>query len=479
MKNKLFPIFLCLGVLLVAALQTVAGQTQKPAPQLPSPVAAVAQSSVTHARLKATLKGHRKSIVEIVFSPDGASIATGSEDGTVRLWDAATGGERATLKLAKRIEDVKLVWSPDSRRIATCWYWGFHLTKEVHIWDGQTGAPVATLEGHNSIVRNVQWSPDGRVILTSADDGTAKLWDAETFALARTIEYQRVNTSRETGSLVAAIFTRKKIPDARGVYARFAAGGRTIVISSFRKPTELWSVDGRRLAPLITLAEYAALSSSQFAFYSEAFISSDGRFLATNEREAAYIWDAHTGEQRHTFDGEKAQAFSPDGRTLLTASWPHGRGAGFLDSADAVLRLRDARTGVTLKVLRGDMPGLNAIYWSPDGQRLAINGAGKVKARLFDLEEGDLKAKLPYDGCSETLFGDGASGCEPLVFSADGRVVSKLTGTLKLYDTADGRELGTLEGTHRRAAFSPTDARLFAARGKDRKSLLLFEIPAH
>lgn len=433
----------------------------------PAAAQKVQANSITP-QLKWTLKGHKKSIIEILFSPDGETVATGSEDGTVRLWNARTGQARASLKLTKKLHWLLLVWSPDSRQLATCWYRGFGITKEARIWDAQTGALVATLAAHGSSLNELEWSPDGRTILTSSDDGTVKLWDAATWQVRRAIEYQQVDVSRETGSLLAAIFTRKKIPDIRNIRARFADRGRTVVIYSSNELPQLWSTEGQLIAPLFTPMERIAQSKNSFLYLSPPLLNPDGRFIATtNASGDTLLWDARTGQLRHTFVEASAHAFSPDGRTLVTASWEN----------NMVVKLWDVETGERRQIWKGTVSSVSRIYWSPEGRSMIVNGGGQMSARLLDPANGAVRAKLPYQGCGESLFGEDP-GCEPFIYSADGRIASKLTGTLKLFNAATGEQLATLADTNRRAAFSPVDARLLAARGKDKKSLMLFEVPA-
>ena len=119
-----------------------------------------------------TLKGHTGSVRSVSWSPDGTRLATGSEDGTAKVWDAAGGRELLTLK-GHTSAVLSVSWSPDGTRLATGSADG-----TAKVWDAAGGRELLTLKGHTGLVWSVSWSPDGTRLATGSDDGTAKVWDA-------------------------------------------------------------------------------------------------------------------------------------------------------------------------------------------------------------------------------------------------------------------------------------------------------------
>ena len=110
----------------------------------------------------------------VSFSPDGATLAAGLEDSTVRLWDVATGEPIATLE--GHADGVRSVsFSPDGATLAST-SWDF----TVRLWDVATGEPIATLEGHADGVNSVSFSPDGATLASTSWDFTVRLWDVAT-----------------------------------------------------------------------------------------------------------------------------------------------------------------------------------------------------------------------------------------------------------------------------------------------------------
>ncbi len=125
-------------------------------------------------------RGHRSSITDIKFSPDGSTIATSSHDHTVKLWEAKTG------KLVRTLAGhwwyvMSIVFSPDGAALVSGSY-----DRTIKIWDIHTGAVLRTLEGHNTGIRCIALSPDGKTVASgTGSDGLqseniTRTWDMRT-----------------------------------------------------------------------------------------------------------------------------------------------------------------------------------------------------------------------------------------------------------------------------------------------------------
>src|SRR5262249_13139102 len=119
-------------------------------------------------------RGHEVQVHSVAFSPRGGRLGSMSIDGTVKIWDGATGQETLSWRDVSASTASALAFSPDGQRLAVT------SGQEGHIRTLADGRLARALRGHFMSVFGLAYSPDGRRLATVSWDNTAKLWDPHT-----------------------------------------------------------------------------------------------------------------------------------------------------------------------------------------------------------------------------------------------------------------------------------------------------------
>ena len=396
------------------------------------------------AQLVFTLRGQTKSIQQIEFSHSGELIASGSKDGTVRLWRTATGESLTTITYDPKAELFKMSWSSDDRWLALTYR--EKRSWELAVWEVSTDRR-ATLSQRLPGLCFLDWSPDGHVFIAEDEQGNLGIWDAISKQLTQTIS--------------------PRLPKLQPFRTSFVADGRRVLTASLDGPVQLWEVATGKL-----VGSYPRNTFTPGLTYPgplPGVVSLNKRLLISDN---VNIYETSTGRLLPSVHGGRnLVSISPDGKSVLAVSYTAA--TKLFQSSTSDLSIRRIDNGEELSTFQ--VPErIHSVIWSPNGKTLAIMGLN-FHPRLIDVASGRENGRLPYGNCfPEKPFG--SDGCEPIRFSADGKMLLKEKEPIKLWDAQTVSLITVLKAAHLPAVFSPTDDRLLATRSEDKKSVLVWRL---
>jgi WD40 repeat protein/transcriptional regulator with XRE-family HTH domain len=440
-----------------------------------------------------------------MYSPDGKYLTVGCENNTVQIWDWQTSRLVRKFILPSEQDLVVLYISSDTQYVVSClwlkwghtmqvWKLGDTITKvsefpyssnvtnysynpimvssdgryvlvgdmdgTTHLMDTITGEEIRAFEAKNTVM-SVAFSPDGNTILISSQDQFVRLYNRQTGEELRSIpltDWAWVATFTPDGKYVLAGsdtgFVRMWKVQPRPHLPVFTGHTDVVFSSSFSPDGQLLAtggLDGLRLWQSSTgqllrdLPEAGSLAGG-------TEFSADGRHLLSgNITGVATLWDVLTGQaERQFIHPSNFQiydvAFSPDGRSILTAGV--GEGAGGETSETVWLWDAEVTAEPKLKINTDGHPVFQAVF-SPDGKYI-LEGSDEPVARLWDAKTGALVRE--FTGHTDWVTG--------VTFSMDGKTIATASrdNTARVWNAQTGQEirqfLGHIEAVSS-VAFSP------------------------
>jgi WD40 repeat protein/transcriptional regulator with XRE-family HTH domain len=362
---------------------------------------------------------HTGSIHRLVFTADGSLLASGGDDAAIRFWDVSTGKLLQTLSCQSSAV-YALAWSPDGRMLASGSFDG-----SIHLWQTQRAetVPLGTathiLTGHSGPVWSVAFAPDGRTLASGSFDRTVKLWDVECFE-------ERETLGEHTAPVNAVAWS----PDG----SLLASGGRDQVI---------WLWDRERGS------YHTALHGHTAVVHDLAFLPDSRSLLSGSEDGSLRVWDVERGQCTRVNQGYAVTlydvAWNADGTRLASAG------------SDSLATIWERGGRTPPRLLRGHSWIAYGVAWSPDGRWLASSGLDNAIQQWDATTEASIQTLRDPNHLDTSFFG--------IAWSPDGKFLAAGTyqQEVQVWEVATGTRLWVGHGqptTIRRVAWSPDGTRL-------------------
>ncbi|MGH7998575.1 MAG: protein kinase domain-containing protein [Brasilonema sp.] len=296
-----------------------------------------------------TLKGHSSDVNSVAFSVDGKTLASGSDDNTIKIWSVTSQQEIRTLK-----GHTRWVWtvafSGDGKTLASG-----SADKTIRLWNLETGQEIGILKGHAAGVSSIAFSPDGKTLASGSLDKTIKLWNLET---SQEI-YNFKGHSKEVASVA------------------FSPDGTTLASGSWDKTIKLWN--------LATQKEIRTFKGHSDIVLCVAFAPDNITVASSSKDNSIKLWNLVTGEATHTLkahsDKVNSVAFVPsidNDKTTNGVILVSG-------SNDNTIKLWNLVTGQEIRTLKRDSGYIYSVAISPDGKAIASGGSADNIIKIWQV----------------------------------------------------------------------------------------------
>jgi len=367
------------------------------------------------------LEGHIGRVWSVAFSPDGKTLASSSSDRTVKLWQVSSGECFKSLRgHSRQIRSV--TFSPDGKTLAS----GSD-DQSIRLWNYHSGECLRVLKGHSSWVSSLAFSPSDCLLASGSEDQSVRLWETRTNLCLKTLQGH-----------------------SNGVWSvAFSPQGTTLASGSQDGVIRFWDSN---------TGQYLSGLQGHSSWVWSVVFSPEGHLLASgSEDRTIKLWNIYTdalgtGQHHRTLKGHAdavfSVLFSSDGKTL------------FSGSLDGTIKLWDVRTGQCYQTWQGHSGGVWSIALSLDGQ-LLVSGSQDQTLQIWDISTGC---------CLRTLSGH-ESWIRACAISSDRRtlVSGSADGIIKLWQIDTGECYQTLQGHTGpvlSVVFAP-DGQTFASSGAD------------